>query len=105
MSAPATSASTLDAIRVLVVEDDDGYATALSTELSKSAVPVALTRVRTLADAQAIVRAAPADVVLLDLCLPDSEGIETLERLQAAARDVAVVVLTASDDDTLAIAA
>ncbi len=45
------------------------------------------------------------DAVLLDLGLPDSSGLETFGRLQHAAGDTPIVVLTASDDDGLAVAA
>ena len=45
------------------------------------------------------------DAVLLDLGLPDSSGLETFGRLQQAAGDTPIVVLTASDDDGLAFAA
>jgi CheY-like chemotaxis protein len=40
-------------------------------------------------------------VVLLDLGLPDSEGLEGLTRLRAAARHLPVVVLTGADDERL----
>jgi PAS domain S-box-containing protein len=43
------------------------------------------------------------DVVLLDLTLPDSDGIETLNRMQARAPHVPIVVLTGRDDETVAI--
>jgi two-component system sensor histidine kinase/response regulator len=43
----------------------------------------------------------PVDVVLLDLHLPDSMGIETVERLLRAAPKLPVVVLTSIDDDDL----
>lgn len=42
------------------------------------------------------------DVVLLDLGLPDSTGLQTLVKLREQAPGVAVVVLTASDDERLA---
>ena len=45
------------------------------------------------------------DVVLLDLVLPDSEGLETLARVRAEAPDVPVVVMTGIDDVSLAIRA
>lgn len=45
------------------------------------------------------------DLVLLDLSLPDSEGLETLERVRAQAKKIPVVVLTASDDELLAVQA
>lgn len=42
------------------------------------------------------------DVILLDLWLPDCEGLETCHRVVAAARDTPVVVMTATDDRGLA---
>ncbi|MBF0180847.1 MAG: diguanylate cyclase [Magnetococcales bacterium] len=45
------------------------------------------------------------DVVLLDLNLPDSTGLATLSRLQEAARDLPVVVLTGMADEALAMRA
>ena len=44
------------------------------------------------------------DAVLLDLQLPDSEGIATFERTYAFAPDVPIVVLTGMDDEDVAIA-
>ena len=43
------------------------------------------------------------DVVLLDLSLPDSQGIGTFERTQEQAQDVPVVVLTGLDDEAVAL--
>ncbi|MEM6503626.1 MAG: EAL domain-containing protein [Cyanobacteria bacterium P01_C01_bin.89] len=45
------------------------------------------------------------DVVLLDLNLPDSQGLETLVQLQAAAPSLPTVILTNSKDDALAVEA
>ncbi len=45
------------------------------------------------------------DVVLLDLTLPDSEGIVTFERTYAFAPDVPIVVMTEVDDESLAMSA
>lgn len=45
------------------------------------------------------------DVVLLDLCLPDSFGIATFRRLHHAHPEVPVIVLTSLDDDRLALQA
>jgi diguanylate cyclase (GGDEF)-like protein len=44
------------------------------------------------------------DVILLDLELPDSQGLVTFERMYAFAPDVPIVVLTQIDDDELALA-
>ena len=42
----------------------------------------------------------PADVVLLDLNLPDSSGLETLHRLRGAQPDVPILVLSCDEDET-----
>jgi signal transduction histidine kinase len=47
----------------------------------------------------------PFDVVLLDLHLPDSSGLETITEFRAALPDLAIVVLTATDDEELALQA
>ena len=41
------------------------------------------------------------DLALLDLTLPDSQGIDTLRRVVEVARDVPIVVLTVTDDESL----
>ena len=45
------------------------------------------------------------DVVLSDLRLPDSHGLDTLMRLRGEAPEVAIVVLTGFEDDKLALKA
>ncbi|CAK0761108.1 Response regulator [Azospirillaceae bacterium] len=42
------------------------------------------------------------NVVLLDLSLPDSSGVDTITRLYAVSPEVPIVVLTGLDDDDLA---
>ena len=55
-----------------------------------------------LAEAQEQLAEAHFDVVLLDLWLPDCEGLETCHRIVVAAPDIPVVVMTATDDRSLA---
>jgi len=57
-----------------------------------------------LAGLNAIQKAKP-DVVLLDLSLPDSNGIYTLNRVRDKAKNVPVVVMTGLDDEVTAIKA
>ncbi|MBI3330001.1 MAG: response regulator, partial [Nitrospinae bacterium] len=45
------------------------------------------------------------DVVLLDLSLPDSQGVDTIVRVQAQAPGVPIVVLTSLDDESLTLKA
>ena len=56
----------------------------------------------TLADACEQMGATHFDVVLLDLWLPDSEGLETCQRVVSQVRDSPAVVMTGPDDRTLA---
>lgn len=58
-----------------------------------------------LAEAQQQIVASPFDVILLDLWLPDSEGLETCCRLVAMTDEIPIVVMTGTDDRTLATAA
>jgi DNA-binding response OmpR family regulator len=45
------------------------------------------------------------DVLLIDLGLPDSQGLDSLVRVQAQAPEVPIVVLSGLDDETLAVQA
>lgn len=45
------------------------------------------------------------DVVLLDLTLPDSNGLDTFTQLHAAAADVPIVIYTSVDDEALSLSA
>nr|WP_239071118.1 SpoIIE family protein phosphatase [Cellulomonas chitinilytica] len=78
------------AIRLLLVEDDDGDAMLVREHLADAGLVVDLTWVRTLDEA---LDHLDVDCVLLDLGLPDAMGIGALERLLAAGAP-AVVVLT-----------
>lgn len=61
--------------------------------------------VGSLAEGLDLLARAPIDVVLVDLRLPDSEGIETLQKVRDKAPHVPLVVLTAADDEALALQA
>jgi len=90
----------------LLVEDDDAYATMLQAELTAEAsARVAVERARSLSEATSRLAARTFDAILLDLGLPDSSGLDTYARLASAAGDTPIVVLTASDDDGLALGA
>jgi serine phosphatase RsbU (regulator of sigma subunit) len=105
-SAPGSAASSksLDEIRVLVVEDDDGDAL-LVEDLLGTALPSAeITRSRTFAEALTELD-SKVDCVLLDLKLPDAEGLSTVARVQAEATEIPLIVLTGLDDEAAGAAA
>jgi DNA-binding response OmpR family regulator len=81
-------------VRILLVEDDDGVAGALVEALAAAGhVP---TRHRRGADA--LTGHRDADLLLLDLGLPDGDGIEVLRKLRKVS-DLPVLVLTARSDE------
>jgi serine phosphatase RsbU (regulator of sigma subunit) len=89
--------------QLLVVEDDDGDAL-LVRELLADGLPGArVERVTNLADARRAVRFV--DCVLLDMGLPDAEGITGVEQLVAEAPNTAVVVLTGAASERLGVGA
>ena len=80
-------------MRLLLVEDDDAIAGPLAKGLAREGFEV--DRVGTGAQALA---AAPADLVLLDLGLPDLDGYEVCRRLRAES-EVPIIVITARGDE------
>jgi signal transduction histidine kinase len=88
--------------RVLLVEDDPGDAALVRALLNERPGFEVLVRPR-LSDAlDTLETVADVDVALLDLSLPDSDGLDTVHRWRARARDLPVVVLTGHDDEVSA---
>ena len=86
--------------RLLLVEDDDGDAFLVSELLSLASPEIDVTRVTSLSAAEHHLRTRPLpDVVVLDLGLPDAEGVEIVPRIVTAAPAVAVLVLTGLSDE------
>ncbi len=96
----------VDRIRnVLLVEDNPGDSRLLAEMLRDLGGDTTLVTAETLTAGIEAVGSGDHDVVLLDLGLPESVGIETYRRLKAAAPEVAVVVLTGNTDIQLAVSA
>lgn len=86
----------------LLVEDDDSQASAIADYLdAATSFRFEAKRARALREALAPEQLTGVDVVLLDLNLPDSNGIETLETVREHAPDVPIVVLTGMSDQRL----
>ncbi|GAA0274574.1 response regulator transcription factor [Actinomadura nitritigenes] len=80
-------------MRILLVDDDDRFADALTVALRRQGFEV-----RRAATGAAALDAPPADLVLLDLGLPDLDGIEVCRRLRAGG-DVAIIAVTARGEE------
>ena len=101
-SPPATGERT---IRVLLIEDDDADHRRLRLALDKSTRNFLVERVATLREATQSLAANSPDVVVLDLGLPDGQGLENLHVVQPLAPEAPVVILTGMDDPGLTVEA
>jgi signal transduction histidine kinase/DNA-binding NarL/FixJ family response regulator len=85
--------------RVLLIEDNPGDVELVRRRLAGvRGVPFHLTTADTLEGGIAAYHAQPSDVVLLDLNLPDSGGLETIDAFRAEVREAPLVVLTGTSD-------
>lgn len=83
------------AIRILTVEDDERIRTAVKLALQDEGWTVA--EAENGEQALATFAQAPADVVLIDIMLPDIDGFEVCRRLRTAGDRTPVLFLTARD--------
>jgi signal transduction histidine kinase len=91
---------------ILLVEDSPGDASLLQAVLARSKrAQFDITCATRLADAFEKLDESKFDAVLLDLCLPDSEGLETFLRVYARIPSVPIVVLSGIQDESLALSA
>ena len=89
---------------VLVVEDNEQYITFLQNVLdSAEGIELDLSLCSCLSEAFEESPGNGYHAILLDLCLPDSEGIQTVEKMQECAGDTPIVILTGLDDTSLAL--
>ncbi len=84
---------------VLLIEDSDLQASVVRSQLEDGrSVRFEVTTAGALAEGIARLADHQFDAVLLDLNLPDSNGLATFERVQEAAGNVPIVILTGTDD-------
>lgn len=91
-------------VEILLVEDDRPQAELVRGMLAEEGgVGYAVTHVQYLADALGMLQGRSFDCILVDLGLPDSQGLETALSLRRQARRVPIVVLTVLDDEEAAL--
>jgi DNA-binding response OmpR family regulator len=83
-------------MRVLLVEDSSSISEYVRVCLQDEAYTV--DDVNTLGDAEAALKTTTFDVVILDLTLPDGDGLDLLKGLRSSGNAVPVLVLTARDE-------
>ncbi len=93
-------------INVLLIEDNPGDVRIIRELLRETGgASVALVCADRLSSGLQQLTEGGVDLVLLDLSLPDSKGLETLTKLRAAAKGLPVILLTGLDDEELAVKA
>jgi Flp pilus assembly CpaE family ATPase len=90
---------------VLLVEDDSDYAALVLRWLSAdpSNAEFVLNWTDSLSAALARLEEGGIDLILLDLGLPDSDGLPTFEAIRKKAADLPIVILSGADDEALAL--
>jgi diguanylate cyclase (GGDEF)-like protein/PAS domain S-box-containing protein len=89
--------------KVLLVEDNPGDARLLREMFDEQGSHgTELAVAPSMGEAEKFLAEHTVDIVLLDLGLPDVQGLEVIRRVRAAAPRVPLVVLTGLDDETLA---
>jgi CheY-like chemotaxis protein len=96
----------INTVKVLLVEDHAGEARLLQVALGESSsARFVCTHTQRLGEALELLRQDTFDVVLLDLGLPDSHGLDTLAQVRAEAPRVPIVVMTGFEDESRALKA
>jgi diguanylate cyclase (GGDEF)-like protein/PAS domain S-box-containing protein len=91
------------ATKLLLVEDSPGDARLIREMLEEpGSQNIELTHVQRMSDAEAHLAGCTVDIILLDLGLPDAQGLEAVYRCRAAAPRVPLVLLTIVDDESVA---
>jgi serine phosphatase RsbU (regulator of sigma subunit) len=98
-----SATSSPERLRVLLVEDDEGDAFLVRELLDEAEAPFDLSMATSLREASTKIQGVQC--VLLDLGLPDAEGIDGLRKFLSVAGGAAVCVLTGRSDEHLGVAA
>jgi signal transduction histidine kinase len=89
--------------KVLLVEDNPGDVRLLREMFNEEGSPdVDLACVSFMSEAEKYLATCTVDIILLDLGLPDAQGLAAIRRVRMAASDIPLVVLTGMDDEALA---
>ena len=93
-------------LKVLLVEDDPGDAFLLKTLLPQTEpVQFDLVCATRLTEGLENLSDTAFDIMLLDLSLPDSVGLDTIDKVRTYTLDVPIIVLTGLDDEEIAMQA
>ncbi|MBE0409477.1 MAG: diguanylate cyclase [Anaerolineales bacterium] len=93
-------------INVLVIEDDLEYASLLHVIIGEVNPDLfQITHIDNLKDALSLLLQQNFDLVLLDLFLPDSTGMDTFFKVNSAIQEIPIVIITGHNDKSAAVRA
>ena len=92
-------------IKALLLEDDPEDLTILGKMAKETERAIKFSPVGRLSEAVEILKSGRFDLIISDLTLPDSRGLDTFRRLRAAAPGTPIVVLTGMGDETMSVQA
>ena len=99
LPAPASRAEAEHRLSVLLVEDDRADAVLVEELIADAAADIGCAWAQSMADAERELTLTHPDCVLLDLNLPDANGINALQRIRERAPSIPIVVLTGLNDE------
>src|SRR5277367_5524912 len=97
--APATPTASWQSLSLLLVEDDRADAVLVEDLIADSVTDIRVVWAQSMAHAERELASARPDCVLLDLHLPDANGIDALARIAKRDATVPIVVLTGLNDE------
>lgn len=93
-------------LNILLIEDDDMFCHAIESLLKhKAPFKFVLSRAQNVSEGIELLSNKPFDVILCDLTLPDSSGIETFRRIHRMTPLHPLIIMTGNDDESIAIQA
>lgn len=96
------NSATTKSLKILIIEDDSVTRILLQEQLSRSLLPISVIKTASsLNSAFEILDESTFDLVLLDLNLPDSTGLDTLVTVTKKFPNVAIIVIMGEDSDKL----
>ena len=90
-------------MRILLIEDNPGDALLVREYLSDADPSIELIHKTSLQDSVAVLQENTIDAILLDLSLPDAQGLETVHKVRALAPNHPIVVLSGISDRETAV--
>lgn len=92
-------------MRILIIEDNPGDVRLVRERLKEAPTDFRMTDAERLASGLVLLESQPFDILLLDMGLPDSQGLDGLAAVQKRFPHLPVVILTSADDEGLGVQA